>query len=97
MGSKKRQAQQRQIAAFKAQLGTSADDPFARERERTAQSEREHDAALRRKACESKQRYASHAEAQATLEACEEHGARNLRIYRCPYCNGWHLTSHAWE
>ena len=22
-----------------------------------------------------------------------EHGRRGLSAYRCPYCNGWHLTS----
>ena len=32
-------------------------------------------------------------EAALRAKACEEHGVRGLRIYRCPYCNGWHLTS----
>ena len=45
------------------------DDVFAREEQRRRDQDAEHDAALRRKACESKNRY------------------------RCPYCNGWHLTS----
>lgn len=69
------------------------EDLFARERTRQAEAEAEHDAALRRKACESKQRYATLADAQEAIEACAAHGTRGLRAYKCRYCNGWHLTS----
>ena len=69
------------------------EDLFARERTRQAQAQAEHDAALRRKACERKQRYATLADAQEAIEACAAHGTRGLRTYKCRYCNGWHLTS----
>lgn len=66
---------------------------FAKEHARQAKAEAEHDAALRRKACERKQRYAAAADAQEAAEACAAHGTRGLRTYKCRYCNGWHLTS----
>ena len=31
--------------------------------------------------------------AELTAAECAEHGAPPLHVYRCPYCNGWHLTS----
>jgi hypothetical protein len=37
------------------------------------------------------------ADAEATIAACEAHGTRGLECYRCPYCHGWHLTSHPWH
>jgi hypothetical protein len=92
MGSRKRQAIAREVAEFKASLG-GMDDIFAKEDARTRQSEIEHDEALRRKACESKNRYAHLSEAQDAIDACAEHGTSGLHAYRCPYCNGWHLTS----
>lgn len=48
--------------------------------------------ALREKACASKKRYDSRAEAKAAITACERHGSPALYLYRCPYCGGWHLT-----
>ena len=69
------------------------EDLFAKEHARQAKAEAEHDAALRRKACESKQRYATLADAQEAVEACAAHGTHGLRTYKCRYCNGWHLTS----
>ncbi len=92
MGSKKRSAWAKQTAQFKASLG-GMDDVFAREDERRRARDEAHDAALRKKACESKTRYASRFEAEDTARACAEHGAPPLHAYRCPYCNGWHLTS----
>lgn len=92
MTSRKRSALAKQTAAFKAGLG-GMDDVFAREEERRGALEQEHDAALRRKACESKMRYRSRADAEEAIAACAEHGTRGLHSYRCPYCNGWHLTS----
>lgn len=95
MGSKKQSAKARQMAAFKSQLGGSGmDDIFAREDARRERAAEERDEALRWKACESKNRYASRAEAEAAIFSCEEHGRRGLTCYRCGYCNGWHLTSH---
>lgn len=92
MGSRKGSAKAKQIAQFKAGLG-GMDDIFAREdalREKRAQ---EKDAALRRKACESKKRYMSRFDAEAAIRSCEDYGTRGLRTYKCAYCNGWHLTS----
>lgn len=96
MGSRKRSAQAKQIAAFKASLG-GMDDIFEREQQLQQQHAEEHDEALRYKACESKNRYASRSEAEEARRDCEAHGTRGLSIYRCPYCNGWHLTSHHYD
>ncbi len=92
MGSRKRQAIAKQVAEFKASLG-GMDDLFAREDARQKRRDEEHDAALRRKTCESKNRYAYLSEAEDAIAACAEHGTCGLHAYRCPYCNGWHLTS----
>lgn len=95
MGSKKRSAWAKQAAEFKAGLDPyGMDDLFAREQERREDMTARHEAALREKACESKNRYASRAEAEENLAWCEARGTRGLSIYRCQYCNGWHLTSH---
>ena len=95
MASNKRSARAKQRAAFEAGFdGCSMGDLFARGREREKCLDVEHEAALRRKACESKNRYSSKAEANDAIAACAEHGRRGLSGYRCPYCNGWHLTSH---
>ena len=76
MGSRKRSAQVREIEAFKAQLGGAGgtggaggglDDLFAREEERQRRDDEEHDRALRHKACESKNRYATRAEAEDAI------------------------------
>lgn len=91
MGSKKPSARAKQIAAFKSELG-GLDDLFAREDARREQAQEEHDAALRRKACESKNRYASRTEAEDAIASCADHGTRGLHCYRCDYCGGWHLT-----
>ncbi len=85
MASNKRSARAKQRAAFEAGLedGLSAggmDDLFAREHAREERIDAEHDAALRHKACESKNRYASRPEAEAALISCEEHGRRGLSI-----------------
>ena len=93
MGSKKRAAWSRQKAEFAAQLGGGMDDLFAREEARNDQAEREREEALREKACESKNRYATRAEGEAAIASCAAHGTRGLHCYRCDYCGGWHLTS----
>ena len=95
MGSKKRSAWAKQKAEFNAALDMSGmEDIFAREQERVDDVTARREAALREKACESKNRYASRAEAEENRAWCEARGTRGLSIYRCQYCNGWHLTSH---
>ena len=93
MASRKPSARSKRVQEFKAQLG-GLDDVFARENGRKRKSDARREAARREKACESKNRYATRAEALATIAACEAHGTTGLHTYRCPYCNGWHLTSH---
>lgn len=98
MGSKKRAAWTKQKAEFAASLDSgSLDDVFAHEEERHEGMTARREAALREKACESKNRYASRIEAEENLAWCEARGVRGLAIYRCHYCNGWHLTSHPHE
>lgn len=92
MTSRKPSARARQIAAFKTQP-SGLDDLFAHEREHEEELAAQHDEALFNKACASKQRYASKAEALDAIRRCAEHGRRGLRCYRCSYCGGWHLTS----
>ncbi|MGI6218092.1 MAG: hypothetical protein ACOYIK_10845 [Coriobacteriales bacterium] len=92
MASKKPSSRAKQIANFKSQLG-GMDDIFEREDNRRTQDEMRRENARRNKACESKNAYDSRGEAQAAIAACEEHGVRNLRCYKCPYCGKWHLTS----
>ena len=46
----------------------------------------------RAKACESKRRYATSSEAEAmAAHRREESGERDLDIYPCPFCHGWHI------
>lgn len=92
MTSRKRSARARQREEFESQRD-GADDLFAREAAAQAKRERQHDEALLKKACTSKRRYASHIEAEDAAAWCADHGRTGLRIYRCPYCGGWHLTS----
>lgn len=92
MGSKKGSARAKQTAAFKSQLG-GMDDLFAREEHRAREAAGQHEKALRDKACASKNRYSSRSEAEAAIAWCAEQGRTGLHVYRCEYCNGWHLTS----
>ncbi|MDY2776865.1 MAG: hypothetical protein SOU51_00575 [Collinsella sp.] len=95
MPSNKRSARAKQRAAFEAGFDASGmGDLFAREHDRKDRLDAQHEAALKLKACESKNRYSSRAEALDAIAACADHGRRGLHVYRCPYCNGWHLTSH---
>lgn len=85
----------RQVAEFKASLDAGGmEDVFAHEQSRQEGISARREAALREKACESKNRYASRKEAEENLAWCEARGTRGLSIYRCDYCHGWHLTSH---
>lgn len=96
MGSKKRSSWQKQKAEFNASLG-GMDSVFAREEQRTRRTDAKREEHRRTKACESKNRYSSRSEAMATIAECEAHGTYGLQAYKCPYCNGWHLTSHPWK
>ena len=80
MGSKKRSSWSKQKAEFNASLGGM-------------DNRAEKEAALRKKACESKNRYTSKSDAEAAITSCASYGTTGLHSYRCPYCNGWHLTS----
>lgn len=98
MGSRKRSARAKEIANFKASfVDAGTDDLFAREEARHERVAEERDAARKEKACESKNRYPSRADAEQAKLDCARHGTTGLEIYRCPYCNGWHLTSHPWK
>ena len=92
MGSQKRSVRKARRSAFERGLGDELGDVFAREDARRAQQRKQREEALRYKACERKKRYASEAEAKDAIRSCERHGSRDLHCYRCPYCNGWHLT-----
>lgn len=95
MASNKRSARAKQRAEFESGFDAGAmGDLFEREHARNDALEAAHDAAVRRRACESKMRYVSRADALDAIAACAEHGRRGLSVYRCPYCDGWHLTSH---
>lgn len=92
MGSRKRSARAKQVAEFKASLG-GMDGLFEEESRRREQRSAAREAALREKACGSKNRYSCKGDAEAAIRSCAEHGTTGLHCYRCPYCNGWHLTS----
>ncbi len=47
----------------------------------------------RRQECERKQRYPSEAEARATAEHQARATGKELSVYECPWCRGWHLSS----
>ena len=97
MGSKKKSAQTKQreafLSSFSANSHNAVDNMFAREAQRLEAAAAEREAALRNKACLSKNRYASKSEAEEAIASCAAHGTRNLHCYRCTYCKGWHLTS----
>ena len=48
---------------------------------------------VRRSECERKKRYASEAEARATADHQARTTGRELSVYECPWCRGWHLSS----
>ncbi|MDM8300900.1 hypothetical protein [Collinsella tanakaei] len=92
MSSRKPSAKAKQIAAFKAQSG-GLDDLFTREEQHREDLAAKRGEALYHKACASKNRYTTRAEAEETIRLCEAHGTRGLHCYKCDYCGGWHLTS----
>lgn len=79
------------------QPASAVDDLFAREDQRKREAAAERAEARRNKACQSKNRYASRAEAQQAIDSCADYGTTGLQAYKCKYCNGWHLTSHPWS
>ena len=81
-----------QKAELNASLG-GMDNLFASEGKRQQKNRAEKEAALRKKACESKNRYTSKSDAEVAITSCASYGTTGLHSYRCPYCNGWHLTS----
>ena len=95
MGSKKRQARKAQRETFEQSLGDELGSLFAREDERRRQADEQREQQLRHKACERKKRYPTRDDALDSLRACQKHGSRDLHVYRCPYCRGWHLTHKA--
>ena len=48
---------------------------------------------IRQRECGRKQRYASEAEARATADHQARTTGRELNVYECPWCRGWHLSS----
>lgn len=94
MAKRGRSSWKRQADEFKAGLG-GLDERFAEESRRREDLAAERYERNREKACTSKNRYDSEAEAEEVIDECWRHGRRNLKSYRCPYCDGWHLTSHA--
>lgn len=78
MGSKKRSAWQKQKAEFAASLG-GMDDLFASENARSQRHDEERAAALRHKACERKNRYASRYEAEPRAAVAGTAQRRALR------------------
>jgi hypothetical protein len=50
-------------------------------------------AAIRRSECGRKKRYPSEAEARATADHQARASGRELSVYECPWCRGWHLSS----
>ena len=92
MTSRKPSAKAKKLSEFRAQLG-GMDDVFAQEKLRQEGLAESKEAALRNKACESKNRYSSRSEAEETIRTLATYGKKGLHCYRCQYCNGWHLTS----
>lgn len=92
MGSKKRSAWQKQKAEFAASLG-GMDDLFASENARSQRHDEEREAARRHKACELQEPLCESLRGELTAAEWCRSRAPPLHVYRCPYCNGWHLTS----
>ena len=49
--------------------------------------------ARRHSECERKKRYPSEAEARATAAHQARTTGRELNVYECVWCRGWHLSS----
>ena len=42
--------------------------------------------------CDSKRRYVTPQEAERSAKTARRKRDEKLRVYRCPHCQGWHLT-----
>ena len=96
MGSRKGQARAKKSAQFCADSGISAgrlDNLFAAEGRRASDAFNER----QRQACLAKNRYDTREDAEEAARTCTTSGRRKLSVYRCDYCDGWHLTSHPWD
>ena len=93
MTSRKPSARARQRDDFLNSTG-GLDDLFAAGRRRLDELDARREEARIERACSSKARYDTKADALEAIAACAEHGRRGLSCYRCPHCGGWHLTSH---
>jgi hypothetical protein len=96
MGSRKKSSWSRAKREFLDSYNAS-DDIFSAERNRQRASEAAREEAFQEKSCQSKNRYNSKHEAELTALECMANGSPKLSVYKCDYCNGWHLTSHPWE
>ena len=47
----------------------------------------------RQSECGKKKRYASEAEARTTADHQARTTGKELNVYECPWCHGWHLSS----
>lgn len=54
-----------------------------------------HQRNARRSQCDGKRRYRDHDEAVRLRQRRETEAGHALRIYDCPFCNGFHLTKQA--
>ncbi len=45
-------------------------------------------------ACGRKVRYRCEHDATEMMKKMYPHSGRWVGVYRCPYCNGWHMTKH---
>lgn len=96
MASRKPSARAKRVAAFRSEL-TGVGDVFERESQRERELDATRERARYEKACSSKKRYPTRADALEAAVACADHGRAGLSVYKCSYCNGWHLTSHPWK
>lgn len=64
-------------------------------RPRPDKSEREISRKAVYRQCKKKTRYRSAHEARLTANMCEAQRGTPLRVYPCPICGGWHITSSA--
>jgi hypothetical protein len=52
-------------------------------------------AGLTAAACRSKRRYASSRDAKNARRSIQRIGGRALEVFRCPWCEGWHVGHRA--
>jgi len=48
---------------------------------------------IQRQECRRKRRYETEADARATADHQARASGRELKVYECPWCRGWHLSS----